>query len=189
MTATAAPFGARPVMHSTGFDRATRRTIASAYGSAIFKGAPVVLATDGTLNIGVAGANDFLGFFAGVEYVDVTGKPTYSPFWPAGQVVMANTQVIAYVWEDFDTVFEMQGTGSFVATAIGDQANFVNPGTGSTMTGQSTCALGPVVGAGVQGQLRIIDIAPYVDNAWGDAFTIVRVKNARSQFIANKVAI
>jgi hypothetical protein len=30
--------------------------------------------------------------------------------------------------------------------------------------------------------MRIIDIAPYPDNAWGDAFVIVRATIAESQF-------
>jgi cell wall assembly regulator SMI1 len=37
---------------------------------------------------------------------------------------------------------------------------------------------------GTQGQLQILDLAPYPDNAWGDAFTIVRVQVARRQIAA-----
>jgi len=37
---------------------------------------------------------------------------------------------------------------------------------------------------GAQGQLQILDLAPYVDNAWGDNFTIVRVQVARRQISA-----
>jgi len=189
MTASAAPFGFRPAFHSTGLDRAKRRTVAGGYASAIYKGSPVILNTNGTLNIGTAAA-DLLGIFAGCEYVDATGKPTYSPFWPAAQAIFPNTTPIAYVWEDFDTMFEVQANGPVPQTAIGDQADVVNPGNGSTLTGQSTAALSSTLaGAGAQAQFRIEDIAPYVDNAAGDAFTIVRVKLARSQFIANKVAV
>lgn len=189
MTATAAPFGFRPVFHSTGFDRATRRTIAGGYASAIYKGSPVILNTNGTLNVGTAAA-DILGIFAGVEYIDASGKPTYSPNWPAAQAIFPNSVPVAYVWEDLDTVFEVQANGSLAQAAIGDQADVVNPGNGSALTGQSTAALSSALaGAGVQAQFRIVDIAPYVDNAIGDAFTIARVKIARDQFVANKVAI
>jgi len=41
----------------------------------------------------------------------------------------------------------------------------------------------------VQGQVRIVDIAPYVDNNWGDAYTIVRVTVAKTQFQAVSPAI
>jgi hypothetical protein len=39
-----------------------------------------------------------------------------------------------------------------------------------------------LVGAGNSAQCRIIDIAPYTDNDWGDAFTIVRVNISEYQF-------
>ena len=189
MTATAAPFGFRPVLHSTGLDRARRRTIAAAYGTALYKGMMVTLNTNGTI-VAAAAAADFLGVFAGVEYTDASGKPTYSNFWPAAQAVMANTPIIAYVWEDFDTMFEVQANGSVAAAAVGDQADVVNVGAGGGITGLSTSALNStLVGAGAQGQWRIEEISGYPDNAAGDAFTIVRVKMARQQFTSNKVAV
>ena len=60
---------------------------------------------------------------------------------------------------------------------------------GSTTTGLSQAMLGTVVGAGSQGDFRIIDIAPYIDNEWGDSFVIVRVQISRHQYTANIVAI
>jgi hypothetical protein len=39
------------------------------------------------------------------------------------------------------------------------------------------------VGNGSQGDMRIVDIAPYADNAWGDSYVIVRVVVANSQMI------
>lgn len=188
MTATAAPFGFRPVFHPTGLDRGIKRTIAAAYGTNIFKGAPVILNTNGTIVIGTAAA-DILGIFNGVEYVDATGKPNYSPYWPAGQTLQAGSSPNAYVWEDPATVFEVQSTGSVAATAVGDQADVVNPGAGNTLTGNSTAALGALVGAAAQGQFRVYGLGGGLDNTWGDLFTIVQVQMARQQFVANKVAI
>jgi hypothetical protein len=46
-----------------------------------------------------------------------------------------------------------------------------------------------LVGAGNQGQVRVVDIAPYPDNDWGDAFPIVRVTIAETQFVAVRTAI
>jgi hypothetical protein len=41
-----------------------------------------------------------------------------------------------------------------------------------------------ILSTGVQGQVQVLDIAPYPDNDWGDAFTIVRVQVARRQIAA-----
>jgi hypothetical protein len=45
------------------------------------------------------------------------------------------------------------------------------------------------VGDGAQGDMRVVDIAPYQDNEWGDTYVIVRVVNAYSQFFGNFTAI
>jgi hypothetical protein len=37
-------------------------------------------------------------------------------------------------------------------------------------------------GANSNKALRVIDLAPYPGNAWGDAFTIVRVQIAKFQY-------
>lgn len=189
MSLIAAPFGFRPAYGVNGQPRAQQYTIAGAYGTAIYKGSMVTLNTNGTITIAAAAA-DFLGVFQGVEYVDATGKPTYSNFWPAAQAIQSGSVPRAYVWSDPETVFEVQANGSVAQTAIGDQSDVVNVGTGSAQTGLSTSALNSTLaGAGAQGQWKIIAISPYPDNIAGDPFTIVQVQMARSQFVANKVAV
>lgn len=186
MSATAAPQGLRPVYHPSGLVRASAYTINSTYNTAIFKGSPVTLNTNGTVVIGAANA-DVLGAFAGVQYVDATGRPTYSPNWPAN---MVGTDIVAWVYDDPDIVFEIQANGSVVQAAVGDQTDFVNPGAGTAATGQSTAAANATLaGAGNQGQMRIVGFNLAPDNTPGDAFTIVQVKLARSQYVANKVAV
>lgn len=94
------------------------------------------------------------------------------------------------MWTDPNTVYEIQADGSVAATAVGAQTDFTNIGTGSTSTGLSTATANSTVEAGAaQGQLRIIGVAPYADNAWGDAYTVLRVQIAQSQYVANKVGI
>lgn len=189
MSTTLAPFGFRPAYHPTGLDRAKKYTIAGGYASVIYKGMPVVLNTDGTINQGAAAA-DLLGVFAGVEYVDSTGKPTVSNYWPAGQTILTNTVPVAWVYDDPGIVYEVQADGSIAQTAIGDQADVSNVTNGSTLTGLSQATLSATLkGAGVQGQFRIVGFGQQVDNTPGDAYTIVQVQLARSQYIANKVAI
>jgi hypothetical protein len=189
MSATSAPFGFRPAYHPMGLDRARKYAITGGYATAIYKGAPVILNTNGTIVIGTAAA-DLLGIFAGCEFIDATGKPTVQNFWPAAQAIQANTAVTAWVYDDPNIVYEVQADGSIALTAIGDQADVSNVGTGSAFTGLSTATLSSVLaGAGVQAQFRIVGFGQQLDNAAGDAFTIVQVQLARSQYVSNKVAV
>jgi hypothetical protein len=187
MSAVNAPFGFRPTYQPIGLDRAKRYSIANAYNTAMYKGQPVILNTNGTITVGAAAA-DLLGIFAGCEYTDTaTGRRNVSPYWPASQ---ASTDAIAYVYDDPSDVFEVQADGAIPQTAIGDQADVTNVSNGSTLTGLSQSTLASsLAGAGVQAQFRIVGFGLAVDNAVGDAFTVVQVQIARHQFIANKVAI
>jgi hypothetical protein len=189
MSLASAPFGFRPSYHPSGLDRASKYAITGAYASVIYKGMPVILNTNGTIVQGTAAA-DLLGVFAGCEYIDGSGKPTVSNYWPAAQAVLAGSVPVAWVYDDPDIVYEVQADGSVPAAAVGDQADVSNVTAGSTSTGLSAATLSATLaGAGVQAQFRIVGFGQYVDNTPGDAFTIVQVKLARSQFVANKVAI
>src|SRR5688500_17250058 len=132
---SAAPFGFRPVYHPTGMHRASPHKIASGYATSIFKGDPVILATTGLITIGTAAA-DLIGVFNGVEYVDATGRPCVSNMWLAATVA---TDVTASVWDHPDTVFEVEGNGSYVQADIGAQAD-VEMAAGDSATGLSKCA-------------------------------------------------
>jgi hypothetical protein len=97
----------------------------------------------------------------------------------------------AYFYNDPNIVYEIQADGSMAQTTIGNEYTFTNVTSGSTTTGLSACTLGSATGAGAgnQGQMRVVDLAPYVDNAWGDSYTIVRVVNSQSQFFGSVTAI
>lgn len=196
MSASLAPFGFRPAYHPSGTLRARAYKLVdatqAAYGTALYKGAPVVMATTGVLNVAAAGA-DWLGVLEGFEYIDSAGKPTKAPFLPASPTGI--TEVWAYVYDDPDVVYEVQAGGTAVAnTAIGDQlttfhATFTTS-SGVPATGQSTCAFtGVLAGAGVQGMAKVLGIGLYADNAWGDTNIVLQVQNARPQLSAVKVAI
>jgi len=177
------------VYHPTGLDRAKKYAIASGYATALFKGQMVTLNTNGTVTT-AAGAADFLGILAGVEFIDATGKPNLQPNWPAAQVTQGAANAVAWVYDDIDTVYEVQANGSVALTAIGDQADVVNVSSGNAATGLSTSGLNStLVGATVQGQWRIRGFGLQQDNLPGDPFTIVQVSMARSQYVANKVAV
>lgn len=183
---TLAPFGFQPAYNPIGLERAKQYTIASGYGTTLYKGMPVILNTNGTIVAGTAAA-DLIGIFAGCQYTDASGKPTWSNFWPAAQVA---TNIIAWVYDDPNNVYRVQADGSIAAAAIGDQADVTNVGSGSASTGLSQATLNSsLVGQGVQGQFRIVDFDRSPDNLPGDAYTVVMVQLARSQYVSNKVAV
>jgi hypothetical protein len=188
MSATNAAFGLRPAFFPTGLERAQALSngIVSGYGYDILKGQPVKYVTSGTIQQ-VTSTEAFVGAFAGVEWTDTTGRRRVSNYWPAST---SGTSVVAYFYNDPLIVYEIQADGPVAQTAVGDNANFTNLTAGSTTTGLSQCTMSAsLTGTGTYGQLRIVDLAPYADNAWGDAYTVVRVQIANHQFVATLNAI
>jgi len=183
MSSTNAPFGLRPAFHPSGLDRAQALAggIASGYGSAILKGQPVKYVTGGTIQPAAAG-DAFAGAFAGVEWTDTTGRRHVSNNWPASTAYQTGS-CVAYFYNDPLIVYEIQADGSVAQSAIGDEADLSNTTAGSTTTGLSQATLSSTLaGAGNSAQMRIIDIAPYPDNAWGDTYVIVRAVISEYQF-------
>lgn len=197
MSGTNAPFGFLGAKHPSGQVRAREYTIASGYATNIFLGDPVKLVTTGSIQLGTSDGTrtgtvdnvSLLGIFAGCSYVDASGKPNFSPYWPSGQVA---TDIKAFVYDDPEITYAVQADGSIPAAAIGDQADwsgFAAPG-GSTITGRSLATLSATLtGAGVQGQFRIVEFDHSVDNAAGDAFTKVFVQIAEQQYRAEAPAV
>jgi hypothetical protein len=187
MSATNAPFGLRPAFHPSGLDRAQALAggIPSAYNTDILKGQAVLyVAGSGVIEPVNATGDALSGAFAGVEWTDTTGRRRVSNYWPANTAYQTGS-CVAYFYNDPNIVYEIQADGSVAQTAIGLDANLSNFAAGSNVTGlsQATMAATPL-STGAQGQLQILDLAPYVDNAWGDAYTIVRVQVARRQIAA-----
>lgn len=193
MSATSAPFGLRPAYHPSGLDRAQALAggIASAYSSAILKGQAVKYNPSVGTIVPVTGTEAFSGAFDGVEWTDTTGRRRVSNYWPANTAYIAGS-CVAFFYNDTNIVYEIQADGSIAQTALGNEANLTtaNLANGSTTTGLSQATLSTsLVGNTTQGQMRIVDLAPYTDNAWGDAFTIVRCVVAYSQFFGAFTAI
>jgi hypothetical protein len=190
MSSTNAPFGLRPSFHPTGLDRAVALTdgIASGYSSNLLKGQPVALNSSGVIIAAVAGSA-YQGAFAGVQWTDTTGRVRVSNYWPASTAYITGS-CIAYYYSDPNIVYDIQADGSLAQTSIGDQANFSNIAAGSSTTGLSQCTISTsLVGSSAVGDLRIINLSPGVDNAWGDAYTVVQVQVSRSQYVATINAI
>lgn len=188
MTATAAPFGLRPAMHgSGGIIRPSRRSIDPSYTTAIYKGTPVIVHTDGTLNLAAANSGRIDGVFAGCEYTDSTGKRQISNYWPG---TASCTDIVAWVYDDPNMIFEVQANGSLaLSTMAGGYGVSASPGAGSTQTGISSATLDTATAGTSSKQLMVVDLGGGEDNAWGDTYTIVRVKLANSVFAAALTAI
>jgi len=209
MSATNAPFGLRPAFHPSGLDRAQALAngITSGLAVNILKGQPVVYsvaatvgstgAANGTIipaatpgNSAATSGYQVIGAFAGVEFTDTTGRRRVSNYWPASTAFQTGS-CVAYFYNDQNIVYEIQADGSLAQTAIGGEYNFSAITAGSTTTGlsQATLATASAQANGAQGQMRVVDLAPYPDNAWGDAYTIVRVTMSYSQFVAATTAV
>lgn len=185
MSTTSQPFGLRPAYSPSGVVRPTAYAIATGYSSNILQNQPVKIGTDGNIQAAAIG-DRFVGTFQGVEFTDSDGRRRVSNKWTAST---AATDIVAYVTLDPSIVYEIQANGSIAVTDIGKQADFTTITAGSTVTGLSALMLdtATLTDSG-NASLRIIDIAPGPDNAFGDAYTVVQVQIAEHQNVADRAA-
>jgi hypothetical protein len=188
MSSSNAPFGLVPEQHQSGYgtrgETAVIGGIVTGYATAIYKYQPVKFATTGYLEAAAAG-NALAGVFMGVEWTDSNGRRQISNNWVANT---AGTDIVAYINDDPNTIFEMQADGSLTVAAIGDMADISNATASSGGLSQATIST-TLVGAGNSAQLQVIGLANRIDNAWGDSYTVVRVKINEHQFAASHNAI
>ena len=184
MSSTSAPFGFRPSYHNSGQMRPKAYVIASTYAANIFSGDPVKLTDNGVIQLGTSdgtrsGTTDgitLLGVFAGCQYLDASGKPTISPFWPSGAT---GTEIVAWVYDDPETLYDVQydnpSPGTTVQTAVGEQCDWTvaSPG-GSTQTGLSTTKLTAI--QSTSGQFQITGFAYNINDSLTDAYVTVTVR-------------
>lgn len=194
MSSTSAPFGFRPSYHNSGKIRPKAYTIASTYAANIFSGDPVKLVDAGVIQLGTSDGSrtgtvdgiSLLGIFAGCEYRDATGKPTVSNFWPTGTTA---TDITAYVYDDPETLFDVQytnpgtaGTDS-VQTAVGEECDWVPTAAGgSTSTGLSSTYLTAI--QATSGQFQITGFARAVTDTLTDAYVVATVRINEHQYKA-----
>ena len=185
MSTTSQPFGLRPAYSPSGVVRPTAYAIATGYSSNILQNQPVKIGTDGTIQAAAIG-DRFIGTFQGVEFTDSDGRRRVSNKWTAST---AATDIVAYVTLDPTIVYEIQANGSIAVTDIGKQADFTTITAGSTVTGLSALMLDTATLTDTgNASLRIIDIAPGPDNAFGDSYTVVQVQIAEHQNVADRAA-
>ncbi len=185
MSTVSQPFGLRPSYSPSGVVRPTAYAIASAYGTNILQNQPVKIGTDGNIQAAAIGER-FIGTFQGVEFTDSDGRRRVSNKWTASTPA---SNIVAYVTLDPTIVYEIQGNGSLAVTDIGKQADFTAITAGSTVTGLSALMLDTATLTDTgNASLRIIDVAPGPDNAFGDNFTVVQVQISEHQNVADRAA-
>ena len=189
MALTAQTYGLIPVYHSSGQSRAMLFNILPAYTTAIYKGSLVKInGTGGGIELG-DGSTDALGVFAGCEYIDPTGKPCVSNYWPG---TASCTNIKAYVYSDPATLFKVgvSANGSnFTQDVMGGEVDIANPTTGSTSSGLSTSSVTATPGAAVA-QVQVVGFAdnlPY--EAGTNPFPELIVRISQHQLAADKTGV
>jgi hypothetical protein len=166
--------------------------IASTYNTAIFNGDVVRVAAGGTVEKSTvtvsatgAAANNTVGVFVGVQFVNSQGQTVQSQFYPGNA---AATNAVAYVIDDPLAAFKVAVTlaNSAMSTVnqsiVGTNMAIVQ-GAGSTTTGNSGLS---VVATNAQGNaaalpVRVVAVIPDTA-ANATAFTEVLVKFNNHQY-------
>jgi len=184
MSATAAPYGLRPVNLIGGqpYAGSTRLIkIASGYAANLFYGDPVYIYSDGTINkavvttsVSTPSTTGVVGIFVGCTYTDPNLKiPVWKQYWPTGTVA---SDAYAYVVDDPDVVMQVQADGSVAQTALGTNIA-LNAASGDTGTGNSTTsAVYNSTAATNTLPLRIVGFVESTTSTVGDAYTDLLVK-------------
>jgi len=151
MANTDAAFGLKPyrmlgsAVNSTGDVVYNIQTAATAgTSSLIYQGSPVIPLANGMIDIvgaAAGGTVPLLGVFMGCNYIDLTGKPKWSPYWPGTAAVKANTVATAMVVSDPNATFSINCDAAAADAIVHANANFATATSGSTTSGLSSAEL------------------------------------------------
>ena len=191
-----APYGLQAINRVDGLPYAgaiRQIPIASTYNTAIFNGDIVRVAAGGTIEKSTvtvdsttAAANNTVGVFVGVQYVNAQGQTVQGQYYPGNA---AASSAVAFVVDDPMAAFKVAVTFSGNATVTTVNQSIVGTnvavrqGTGSTTTGDSGVS---VYATNAQGNaaalpLRVIAVVPDTA-ANATAFTEVVVKFNNHQY-------
>jgi len=162
-----AAFGLRPVgklgsdINNAG---TSKYIILDGYGTAIYKGDPVLLANDGTIQVQNAATTNNIGVFNGCFYNDpTTQKPTWKNYYP-GSITPTVGDIEAYVYDDPNQLFLIQDEGTLAQTNVGNNADIATYVAGSTVNGQSKVELSSTAAA-TAATFRIVRISEDPENS------------------------
>jgi hypothetical protein len=163
-----AAFGLRPAHMMGGAPYSggqSRYRIANNQSGAIFQGDLVKQLTGGTVSRAAAGsAVPVVGVFNGCQYTDpTTSEQVFSNYYPGA---VAADDIIAFIVDDPDVVFEVQADDTFpVADLFGNFDIVDQSTTGDTRSGRSNMELDVTTGATTTTlPLKALDISQDPDN-------------------------
>lgn len=175
MTATAAPFGLRPVRHLTGGEIRTmgfQNGVADGSTAVFYMGQPLKWSS-GYLVAASAGDTTIAGVFAGCQYIDTAASRfhavQFSATYPG---VTTSKDVLIHMHVDPQIIFQIQGSTAVAITDRGRYADFTGSG-GNSITGDSAVALGTPGGS--VANFLILDRFEIPENDWGSGYPIVEV--------------
>ena len=163
-----ASFGLKPVKMMGGSPYSggqSRYRIAANYGTNIFQGDLVAQVTGGGIEIHADGGTvPIVGVFNGCMYTDpTTSEQVFSNFYPTSTNA---SDIIAFVHDDPNTVFEIQADDTFPVADLFGNFDIVYTNSGSTTTGISGAELDVTTGATTTNlPLKAIDISQDPENS------------------------
>ena len=163
-----ASFGLKPVKMMGGSPYSggqSRYRIAANYGTSIFQGDLVMQVTGGGIEIHADGGTvPIVGVFNGCMYTDpTTSEQVFSNFYPAST---NDSDIIAFVHDDPNTVFEIQADDTFPVADLFGNFDIVYTNSGSTTTGISGAELDVTTGSTTTNlPLKAIDISQDPENS------------------------
>lgn len=188
MASTSTPYGLRAVnlLGGQSYAGSVRLiSIAASYNVSIQVGDPVVIVAAGTIErmnatttattvTNTGGTNGFAGVFVGCQYTDATTGFTTRQTYVAGNTA---TDIMAFVVDDPDALFQLQANGTLAQATLGANAALI----------QTTAGASTYVPSGLQLQIssvnttatlpiRIVDFVNAPGSTIGDAFTDVIVR-------------
>jgi hypothetical protein len=163
-----ASFGLKPVRMMGGSPYSggqSRYRIAANYGTNIFQGDLVAQVTGGGIELHADGGTvPIVGVFNGCMFTDpTTSEQVFSNFYPASTNA---SDIIAFVHDDPNTVFEIQADDTFPVADLFGNFDIVYTNSGSTTTGISGAELDVTTGAtSTNLPLKAIDISQDPENS------------------------
>ena len=163
-----AAFGMKPVRMIGGAPYTggqSRYRIAANYGTSIFQGDMVAQVTGGTVEVHADGGTvPVVGVFNGCMYTDPTsGEQVFSNYYP---VSTNASDLIAFIIDDPDVVYEVQADDTFPVTDLFGNFDIVYTSAGSTSTGISGAELDVTTGATTTNlPIKAIDISEDPNNS------------------------
>ena len=178
MSTTATPYGFRPVglLGSGDWSNSIRHIkLTNSYGTSIFYGDVLKVVSTGTVEKD-SGTTTMtpVGIFVGCSYTDPgSSQPTYAQMWTAST---SATDIMAYVVDDPNVVFQAQGDATIAQTGLGNNVAVVQTA-GSTSIGTSKNAIdADTIATTKTLPVRILGFIDGPNSSVGDTYTDVLCK-------------